>query len=229
MYENSETSSWSPLFTQQLSLSPSRTSSSGLATVSRWNIVARTSVKIAMLAPRPRASVRTATLVNPGRWRRRRAARRKSSNRRAMNMLLGRMPGSGGCPTALRLEDRAAFHDETDALERADVFGRISFKRREIREETRLDHADLRFHSQHFRGNRRRALQRPRLRHPQGHHGVEFARVLAVRERPDIAAVDDRHASVHRSLERRPLARDGGRVEPSGWRPRSGARCHGRT
>src|SRR2546425_9991360 len=47
--------------------------------------MAWTSVKIAMLAPRPSAKVRTAIVVKPGRWARRRAAIRRSAPRLSMD------------------------------------------------------------------------------------------------------------------------------------------------
>src|SRR5579862_5800435 len=58
---------------QQCTLSPMRYSSCGLATGSDFSRTAWTSVKIAVVAPIPRASVSTAVKVNPGdflNWRR---------------------------------------------------------------------------------------------------------------------------------------------------------------
>jgi hypothetical protein len=64
---------------QQRILSPILHSSSGLATGSDFNITWCTSVKIAVVAPIPSASVITAVLVNPGAFRNCRIAFRKPS------------------------------------------------------------------------------------------------------------------------------------------------------
>src|SRR5580704_18976538 len=68
---------------QQRTLSPMRQSSSGFVTGSDFNITWCTSVKIAVVAPIPNASVITAVAVNPGAFRNCRSASRKSASIRA--------------------------------------------------------------------------------------------------------------------------------------------------
>ena len=63
---------------QQRTLSPIRHSSPGLVTGSDFNITWCTSVKIAVVAPIPSASVIKAVAVNPGAFRSCRSASRKS-------------------------------------------------------------------------------------------------------------------------------------------------------
>jgi hypothetical protein len=57
-----------------------RKSSSGFVTGSDFNITWCTSVKIAVVAPIPNASVITAVIVNPGAFRSCRSASRKSAS-----------------------------------------------------------------------------------------------------------------------------------------------------
>ena len=78
--EKSPSSPWVyPPQLQQLTLSPIRHRSSGFATGSDFSITWCTSVKIAVVAPMPNASVITAVAVNPGAFRSCRSASRKSA------------------------------------------------------------------------------------------------------------------------------------------------------
>src|SRR5215469_1752150 len=83
-HENSEkfpSSPWVyPPQLQQRTLSPIRHSSSGLVTGSDFNITWCTSVKMAVVAPIPSASVIKAVVVNPGALRSCRTASRKSAS-----------------------------------------------------------------------------------------------------------------------------------------------------
>ena len=75
--EKSPSSPWVyPPQLQQRILSPIRHSSSGFVTGSDFSITWCTSVKIAVVAPMPRASVMTAVAVNPGAFRSCRSASR---------------------------------------------------------------------------------------------------------------------------------------------------------
>src|SRR5438067_6718300 len=79
--EKSPSSPWvSPPQLQQRSLSPIRHSSPGLVTGSDFSITWCTSVKIAVVAPIPSASVIRAVVVNPGALRSCRTASRKSAS-----------------------------------------------------------------------------------------------------------------------------------------------------
>src|SRR3984893_431604 len=87
LYASHENNAKSPSFPwvyppqlQQRILSPMRQSSSGFATGSDFNITWCTSVKIAVVAPIPSASVITAVVVNPSAFRSCRSASRKSAS-----------------------------------------------------------------------------------------------------------------------------------------------------
>src|ERR1700733_2771037 len=87
LYASHENSAKSPSFPcvyppqlQQRILSPMRHSSSGFDTGRDFSITWCTSVKIAVVAPIPSASVTTAVVVNPGTFRSCRSASRKSAS-----------------------------------------------------------------------------------------------------------------------------------------------------
>src|ERR1700730_4252177 len=102
-----------------------------------------------------------------------------------------------------RLVNHAAFHYETDAAQRGNVTRRIAFDCNQVREESCFDSAKLVFLMQYARVNRSRRPQRIDDRHSPVHHCFDLARVVAVREDANVAAIGNRDSGFERLFEYR--------------------------
>src|SRR5204863_3886541 len=94
------------------------------------------------------------------------------------------------------------------AAQRQYIRRRVAIEGGKVRKRAWSHLADFTLPAQHARPNRRRALERRDRRHAVGHHQLELAGVVAVREHAGVAAAEDRHARLERRLEALPFLGD---------------------
>ncbi len=139
-----------------------------------------TTEKIAVVAPMPSVSAATAAMVKPG---------LRSSVRERMLQVFVNL----GSPDHFRYDD-AAFHDECDFLQDADVRQRVAGNRDDVGEVAGLQRADLPLPAEQLGAVQRAGLKRGQRRHAVLHHQRELAGLRAVGKRPDVGAHRDGNA-----------------------------------